>query len=193
MALGRGFKAAAKEIAKQVKAEMKLSLTAPLDPWALAAHLEIPMIELSSIADLAPNAALHFSVINPSEFSAVTVFCGTRRVIVYNDSHLRGRQSSDITHEISHGLLLHTPHPALDANGCRNWAEDSEDEADWLGGVLLISDEGAMNIARQEMAVEEAADFYGVSKKMVEWRLRMSGAYKRVDRLRQFYKARMAS
>jgi Zn-dependent peptidase ImmA (M78 family) len=68
-----------------------------------------------------------------------------------------------------------------------------EDEAEWLSGVLLVSDEGALNVARQDMAIEEAAAFYGVSKKMVEWRLRMSGAYKRAARIRQFYKSRRAS
>jgi Zn-dependent peptidase ImmA (M78 family) len=143
--------------------------------------------------DIAPRASRHFSVINPYEFSAVTVFSGTRRIVVYNDSHSKGRQSSDITHEVSHGLLLHSPKPALDANGCRNWDEDCEDEANWLGGVLLVPDEAALNIARLDMVVEEAADFYRVSKQMIEWRLRMTAARKRLQRLRGFYASRRAS
>jgi Zn-dependent peptidase ImmA (M78 family) len=182
MALRRGFKAEAKSMARQVRAELRLPLTAPLDPWALAEYLEIPIIKLSSMSDLAANAVHHFSSVNSSEFSAVTVFRGTRRIIVHNDSHSRGRQANDITHELSHGLLLHIPKPALDANGCRDWDEDLEDEADWLSGVLLISEETALTIIRRKMAVDEAADFYGVSKKMIEWRLRMTGAYKRMAR-----------
>ena len=42
-------------------------------------------------------------------FSGVTVFRGPRRTIVFNDAHAPGRQANDIGHELSHGLLLHTP------------------------------------------------------------------------------------
>lgn len=190
MALRRGFKAEANTIARQVRSELGISFAAPLDPWTLAEDLAIPMITLSSMSDLAPNASQHFSSVNSSEFSAVTVFRDTKRVIVYNDSHSKGRQASDITHELSHGLLLHTPKPALATNGCRDWDEDLEDEADWLGGVLLISEEAALNIARLRMTIEEAALFYGVSEKMVRWRLSMTAAHKRVGRARQSYKSR---
>jgi Zn-dependent peptidase ImmA (M78 family) len=117
MALRRGFKAAAKEIARQIRTELRLSITAPLNPWALAEHLGIPVVELSSMVGVVPNAVRYFSTDNPSEFSAVTVFDGLRRAIVYNDSHARCRQCSDITHELSHGLLLHPPRPALDERG----------------------------------------------------------------------------
>jgi Zn-dependent peptidase ImmA (M78 family) len=188
MALRRGFKSEAKAIAGEIRAEMGLSQMAPLDPWALAEHLEIPVITLSSMSEAAPNAVNYFSMVNTSEFSAMTVFRGTRRVIVYNDSHSKGRQASDIAHEASHGLLLHTPKPALAANGCRDWDEDMEDEADWLSGVLLISEEAALSIARRNLGLDEAATFYGVSQQMVRWRLGMTGAYARLERARQFYR-----
>lgn len=188
MALRRGFKSETKVIAREIRAEMHLSPMAPLDPWALANHLEIPVITLSSMNESAPNAVHHFSLVNSSEFSAITIFSGPRRIIVYNDSHVKGRQASDIAHELSHGILLHTPKPALDVNGCRNWDEDMEDEADWLSGVLLISEEAAFNIAKKGLSLDDAATYYGVSKKMVTWRLGMTGAYKRLDRSRQYYR-----
>jgi Zn-dependent peptidase ImmA (M78 family) len=188
MVLRRGFKSEANAIAKEIRAEMGLSLMAPLDPWALAEHLEIPVITLSSMSETVPHAVRHFSLVNTSEFSAMTVFSGTRRVIIYNDSHIKGRQSSDIAHEASHGLLLHTPKPALAANGCRDWDEAMESEADWLAGVLLISEEAALNIARRNLPLEEAAALYGVSQKMVRWRLGVTGAQKRLSRTRQFYR-----
>ena len=187
MALRRGFKSEANAIAKEIRAEMGFSLAAPLDPWALAAHLEIPVITLSSMSEAVPDAVHHFSLVNTSEFSAMTVFSGTRRVIVYNDSHIKGRQASDITHEVSHGILLHTPKPALDANGCRNWDENMEDEADWLAGVLLISEEAALSIVRRNLPLDEAATLYGVSQKIIRWRIGVTGAQKRLSRTHQFY------
>lgn len=188
MALRRGFKSEANAIAREVRAELGLSPMAPLDPWALADHLAIPIMTLNSMSDVTPNAVRYFSLVNSSEFSAMTVFSGMRRVIVYNDAHTKGRQANDIAHELSHGLLLHPPRPALNGNGCRNWNDDMEDEAQWLAGALLISEEAALNIAKQKLTLDEAATAYGVSKQMVRWRLGTTGAHKRLARTRQFYR-----
>lgn len=188
MAFRRGFKKEATDIATEIRVELQLTQMAPLDPWALAEHLEIPVLTLSSMRDAVPGSVHYFSIENSSEFSAMTVFCGTRRVILYNDSHSKGRQASDIAHELSHGLLLHPLRPALNENGCRNWNDTVEDEAQWLAGVLLISEEAALSIARKGLSLEEAATFYGVSQPMVRWRLGVTGAHKRITRTRQFYK-----
>lgn len=188
MTLWRGFKSHANNIVREIRSEMGVSPMAPLDPWALAKHLDIPVMRLSSMSDAVPNAVRHFSIVNSAEFSALTVFDGMRRVIVYNDAHSDGRQASDIAHEISHGLLLHLPRPALSGNGCRNWNDDVEDEAQWLAGALLISEEAALSIAKRRLPLETAANSYGVSEQMVRWRLSITGAYKRLDRTRQFYR-----
>jgi Zn-dependent peptidase ImmA (M78 family) len=193
MALRRGFKSEANATARGIRTEMGLSPMAPLDPRALAEHLAIPVLTLSSMGEDAPYAVHHFSSVSPAEFSAMTVFCGTRRVIVYNDSHSNGRQASDIAHELSHGILLHPPRPALDAKGCRHWNDDVEDEAEWLSGALLISEEAALSIARRRLPLDQAATFYGVSQQMVRWRLGTTGAQKRLARTRQFYSRRQGN
>lgn len=187
MALRRGFKTEANSIARAIRSELNLPFAAALNPWKLAEHLAIPVISLSKMQDLAPKAVRYFSQTNSSEFSAVTVFEGTKRLIVYNDAHTPGRQASNISHELSHGILLHSPGPALNENGCRNWDEDMENEADWLSGALLISEEAALSVARKEMDISEAAIYYGVSEKMLKWRLQITGAYARVARIRRRY------
>lgn len=188
MAFRRGFKSEANTIAKEIRAELGLSLLAPLDPWALAAHLDIPVITLSSMAESAPHAVHYFSTVSTGEFSAVTVFDGTKRMIVHNDSHARGRQANDIAHEVSHGLLLHPPKVALSANGCRNLNDAMEKEADWLASVLLIPEEAALNIVKRDLSLDDAAALYGVSQQLVRWRLGATGAKTRVTRTREFYK-----
>jgi len=185
MALRRGFKAEAHKIAREIREELKLTPAAPLDPWKLAEYLEIPVLPLSDMEKLAPEAVHYFSAVNTSEFSAMTVFDGTKRIIVHNDVHTKGRQSNDVSHEISHGLMLHPPSPALDVSGCRNWNQDIEDEANWLSGALLISDEAAFNIVLRKMSIAEAAALYGVSEKLVRWRISVTGAHQRVARYRQ--------
>jgi hypothetical protein len=48
--------------------------------------------------------------------------------------------------------------------------------------VLLITEEAAITVARRNIPATAAASRYGVSEKMMRYRLNMTGAYKRVNR-----------
>ncbi|GLY99658.1 ImmA/IrrE family metallo-endopeptidase [Actinoplanes sp. NBRC 103695] len=182
MGFRRGFKTEANDIARDVRAELRLRTTDPLNPWNLAECLDIPIIALSDFGTDAPTAVSHFSQTDTSAFSAVTVFRGTRRTVVHNDAHTIGRQANNVAHEISHGLLQHPPTPALDDRGCRNWNKDVEDEAAWLGAALLVSEEAALAVVRQRLPIDEAADQYGVSPELMTMRINVTGARARVQR-----------
>ena len=181
----RGFKTEARELARDVRAQLGLTQTYPLDPWKLAEWLSIPVANLSEFEGDAAYAVEYFSDAGRSVFSAVTTFDGSRRLIVNNDSHSPGRQASNVSHELSHGLLLHPPTPALDKRGCRYWNHEIEEEANWLSGVLLTPDEAAILIVRKGISHENAASLYGVSKQMITFRVNVSGAKKRVKRFRR--------
>jgi len=140
---------------------------------------------MSDLVEEAPYPVKYFSQVEAGAFSAVTVFRGFARLIVYNDAHTPGRRASDITHECSHGLLLHEPMPALDGAGCRNWDRAAEDEAQWLAGALLITEEAALMIARRGMSLAEAALAFGTSEPMVRFRVNVTGARKRIARARR--------
>ena len=186
MALRRGFKTEANATASEIRAELKLHSIAPLNPWELANHLEIPVMTLSSFGPTIPTAVAYFLEKDTKAFSAMTVFDGTRRAIVYNDSHSKSRQASDISHEISHGVLLHTPRQVFDGSGCRDWNEDEEDEANWLAGVLLITEAAAISVVRRGLTIEQAAAEYCVSTQMMRWRINATGAHTRVNRTRNY-------
>ncbi|MEU7692550.1 ImmA/IrrE family metallo-endopeptidase [Microbispora hainanensis] len=183
----RGFKTEASDIAREVRAELRLRHADRLDPLLLAEHLGIPVIPLSEYGSDAPQACAEFSGGEMFAFSAVTVFRGKRRIIVHNDYQPLGRQSNNIVHEASHGLLHHPPTPALDARGCRDWSKDIEDEASWLAGVLLIPEEAALFIASEGLSEDAAAERFGVSVQLVRWRMNMTGAHKRIARRRAAY------
>lgn len=182
MALRRGFKTEVNDIARAVREELRLSATAPFHPRDLAAHLEIPVLPLSDFVRQLPDAVRYFRRQGSGEFSALTVFAGTGRLIVYNDAHAPGRQANDLAHELSHALLFHEPKPALDALGCRDWDEDCEDEADFLAGVLLVPEEATLEIVRLGRTIADAADQYGVSAPLMQWRINVTGARARVAR-----------
>jgi hypothetical protein len=181
VAYRRGFKTEANSTAEETRAELALGPLSPLDPRALAALLEVPILDLSELAADGP-AISHLLEVEPDVFSAVTVFAGAARVIVHNDAHAPSRQNSNLAHELAHALLLHPPTPALDDTGGRLWNQDIEDEAAWLAGALLISEAATIAIARGKWTRAAAARHFGVSERMVQFRLNATGAVKRVER-----------
>jgi Zn-dependent peptidase ImmA (M78 family) len=182
MGYRRGFKSEASSIAVEVRAELRLSVLDRLDPMHLADHLAVPVVALSELAGCSTDAIRILTEVEPDAFSAVTVFDRSRRTIVHNDAHAPGRQVSNITHELAHGLLHHRPSAALDDRGCRLWSQDIEDEAQWLAGALLIPDDAAIWIVRQGMTESDAAQRFGVTPPMVRFRVNVSGARARVAR-----------
>lgn len=107
MSFRRGFKSEANQIARQIRAELGLKFSDPLNPFELATYLEIKVMPISNLGEDAPEAIKHFQSDGKFEFSAATIFLGSERLILHNDSHTAGRQSSNIAHELSHGLLHH--------------------------------------------------------------------------------------
>lgn len=175
MKLRYGFKTEANSLSVGLRDELGLHATDPLDPRRLAVHLDIPVAGFSEFVAAAPEVA---PLINErsSEVSAATIHRGTRRLVLVNDSHMPERQNSSVAHELAHALLQHPPRPALDDFGCRHWNGEVEEEASWLGGVLLITNEGARAIVARQMPDDTARVRYGVSQEMLTWRKRMAGA-----------------
>jgi Zn-dependent peptidase ImmA (M78 family) len=177
--LRRGFKADAERLSLEVRAEVGLGPFRRLDPLRLAEHLEIPVLAMSSLGLQDSTVAASVAVLQTSEqaaVSALTVMRGTARVVVYNDVHSPGRIANSITHEISHGVLLHPASPALDHRGCRLWDKAIEEEATFLAGALLVPAKAAWGIAKQRKPVTVAADEYGCSEELIRWRINVTGA-----------------
>lgn len=177
-----GFKKEANEIAREVRKELNLGICDPLNPWKLTNLLEIPVMTLREFEDVSELCVRHFTKVEIGAFSAVTVFYGSKRVIIHNDSHSSSRQASNLAHEAAHGLLHHQPAPAMDASGCRKWDEEIEEEAEYLAGALLVTEEAALWIVRERISLATAAHQLGVSQHMITYRLNITGARKRILR-----------
>lgn len=182
MTYRRGFKSEANSTAREIRAELDLRPLDRLDPHVLAEHLLVPVRCLSAMARDAPDAVEYLLGEEPSSFSAATVFRGTRRLIVHNDAHAPGRQNSNLAHELSHALLMHAPTPALDDLGSRLWNQTIEDEAQWLAGVLLMSEDATLYVVRHAWSWDRICDHFQISKQMATWRINSTAARKRVAR-----------
>ncbi|WP_419944278.1 ImmA/IrrE family metallo-endopeptidase [Candidatus Poriferisodalis sp.] len=184
MALRRGFKTEATALASELRSELGLRPFDRLDPFALAHHLDVPVLPLTELRAIC-TAAEHFITEEPEAFSALIVFEGRRRIIVYNDTHSTARQHSSIAHELGHCILQHTPAPALDPlTGCRDWRADHEQEADWIAGALLVTRQMALATARGRFAFAGALRRLAVSPEMLNWRMNVTGARSQAQRER---------
>lgn len=171
MSFQRGFKASANRIALVVRERMGLRPIDPIDPLAVCDFFDIDVIE---IADLDCECST-FLGRDMSIFSAVTVPRGMRTAIAHNNAHHPHRQRSNICHELAHNFLGHEHAPPLTQVGERNFKSGIEGEANFLAGALLIPDKAAIHIALNGLG-QQAQDLYSVSKPMLAYRLRVSGA-----------------
>ena len=175
--LRRGFKSEAEAYACEFRQELKLLASAPLDMFVLARHLEIPVIALSNLQD-AMSATSYQLLTKPEKkpFSAVTLFRGRHRSIIYNDSNSPARQQSDLAHELAHAILDHPPSSLTNESGGRHYNKELEEEAACLSGVLLVPLSAAMWILKSGKTLESLSDQYNISTAMLRMRTNKSGA-----------------
>ncbi len=180
MSLRRGFKAKANRISLDLRRALGLTPEAPIKLDEVVHHLKVAhkidviIVGLSCFQSGYPSAVRQLSIIDPSAFSATTLPSGSNRyVIVHNDSHDKGRQQTNIAHEIAHLLLKHPFTLPIDTNGCRNFDRDIEDEA-------------ALYIVKSGMVADDARRTYGVSEPVLRMRVNASGARIRAARVSRY-------
>ena len=155
----------------------------PLCPRKLASHLDYGIISLIQFSAVRPHEVSYLrSESGQREFSAITICDRGMRLIIHNDAHSQRRQAANISHELAHGLLIHSPAPLTGAGGGRIFNREHEEEANWLGPALLISEEAALLIAERGQPFDPWAAYYGVSNELLQMRLRVTGALIRVGR-----------
>ncbi len=58
------------------------------------------------------------------------------------------------------------------------YEKDQEDEADWLGATLLLPREVLVHIRRNKLDEQSASKEYGVSLRVLRYRMAMTGVKK---------------
>lgn len=180
-----GFKAEANKFAHELRVEMDVLPEHPLCPWKLATHLAVPVFKLTELPDCAEKVYL-IKGKGKKEFSATVCYEGTKAFIVSNDVHDKKRQASNIAHELAHILLGHPPAPPFDEDGTRDFLVEIEDEADWLGPSLLVSDDAALNayklIQSRSYTLSSLSDDWKTTEDVIRMRMNLVGAKKRFSR-----------
>ena len=180
----RGFKKLCEEIAAEVRAEMGLSSTAPMDPVALSAHLAIPVMPFAQLATIGlPPSELRVLRTSSSAVSAFTYYIGTRKLIYYNDAHAPTRNANSVAHELAHVILEHEPATAgVPVYGAADWSLRQETEATWLAGALLLPRAAIYRWLFAGREIADGAAHFGVSVDLFRWRANSTGVTNQVRR-----------
>lgn len=180
MTLRRGFKTECNWYSRVYRKELGIEAHAPMCPYRLAEHLDLKIHPLSEFKKEHPEEVRHLtSIENRNNFSATTICHSMGWKILHNDAHPAGRQTSNLMHELAHCILMHKPLPLFQASGARVYDATQEEEANWLGPALIVSDEAAMSIVRLGLSISEAASLYNASVDVVRMRINVTGAMKR--------------
>ena len=180
-----GFKAKANRIAVGLRTQLSLMPYSPIDVRALLDKFGIDVVPLAFFSDICPEQIAQLRR-DSGEFSALLFRAADGgRIILLNDDHSPVRQNSSLAHEASHSLLAHSPEVVSVGPGCRNYNQGQESEANFLAGCILIPNEAAKKIVMSGMDLQEAGESYGVSDRMLQYRLNASGA--RIQNRRRRY------
>lgn len=183
----RGFKTWCEKYSIAKRAELGLHPHDPLDVFKFAKNLGVTVWtprDVPGLSQQALDVLLRNDGTTPSCWSAVTIVVNNRILVILNSSHSRGRQSSDLAHELAHHIRGHKAQEVeVSQDGLmilKNYDKAYEEEADWLSSCLLLPREALVDIKRRSVNNSEAAEEYGVSLKMLNYRLAITGVNRQV-------------
>ena len=180
MGFDRGFKSWSERTALILRSEMRLLPTDPLSPRELAEFFEVVLWTPRDVSGLQPEVYDQLVHKDPFGWSAISmVLSEVQGLIIYNPKKSKGRQASDITHELAHFILDHKPSTLiLSEDGTmamRTFDQKQEDEANWLAWVILLPREALMFVKRKGLTNSQIATMFGVSESLVKFRMNVSG------------------
>lgn len=179
----RGFKTEAEHLATGIRERLGCGDEEPAPLEAVAQDLGVEIMPADRLVDRERLEELH--ALQPESFSAATFRRPSGgRVIVYNPLHPEGRTRSNQAHELAHIVLDHNVRTIERVGNMKFLTCDAEqeEEADWLGGCLLLPRQLLLKAAFKGMTPERIAETYKTSEPMARFRLNASGVLVQVGR-----------
>ena len=179
----RGFKSEAERLATDLRQRVGCAEEDSAELEVVAENLGVRMLPADQLVERSRLAEL--AEIQPDSFSAATFRLPSgERVVVYNPLHEPGRTRSNQAHELAHIILDHDVRTIERVGNLKFLTCDvqQEEEADWLGGCLLLPRALLLNAAWKGMNAEQVAARFQTSVPMARFRLNASGVLVQVGR-----------
>lgn len=183
-----GFKAKAERLSEQYRAELSISKFDPLDAFALADHLEIPIYAVDEFEGQVAEKHLE-RLKDTSRFFAMWMPNSDGvKIIVHNNHHSIKRQQSNLMHEIAHIILKHEISEEAAQlcflYGLHYFNTEQEQEAKFLGACLQITRPGLLWALKRSFTPQEISEHFNASVEMVQFRINSTGVLKQRFRMR---------
>lgn len=158
---------------------------ARLDPFRLAKLAGLFVADFSSIRNDLSAESVHILVHDAKDkwsggASSLRLPTG-EKLIILNPTHSRKRQAATLMEEISHVFLGHRPSRLStgsketdDRTPARDYDHSIEEEAYATGAAALVPYLGLRSFVREGRTAAEIARNYGVSRQLVEYRIKIS-------------------
>lgn len=184
----RGFKKWAETKAVEFRKELKKQNYEKLTAEELAYHLKVLLIKPNEIPGLAEKDKS--ILLNYDHWSAITIKNYLdEHVVIYNPTHSKKRQESDLMHELAHIICEHKMEKIIIREGfpfpLRDYNTVQEDEAIWLGGCLQIPREALVKCIYKGMNKAELAQHFGASREMLQYRMNVTGVQHQIKRYKR--------
>jgi transcriptional regulator with XRE-family HTH domain len=168
-------------IAEDIRKALNLGPSERLDPFVISID-RVNRIDASAVRGVEPSVRDHLLGPGSKEWSAATIPLRDANldwVIVLNDSHTIERRKATLMEEYCHLLLGHdmTTISAQEGVTFRDYKPELESEAYYVGAAILVpADDLRARVAARQNA-SEIAGHYGVSRELVEFRIKRLGLW----------------
>jgi IrrE N-terminal-like domain len=163
----------------------------PLDPFALAKHFRICVVEPSNIHGLTRQQLRLLTGHYSANWSGATIpLLNGWQLCILNPAHNAERTRATLMEEVAHIYLEHRPTKittGLDGLCRRDYEQSNEREAYAVGAAALLPYGPLLTAVRKGMSACRIAKHYAVSKELVEYRIKITllwRLYKRDQRRR---------
>lgn len=167
--------------ALQFRAAIKVPVDAPLDPFSLQIQ-DLTVMSLTDVPEIDATALVKLTERYQHTWSAMTLPLDQAEsawLIIMNPTHTRERQRATLMEEICHVLLGHhlTSISHVEGQTFRDYNDEQEADAYGLGAAILVPRRPLIGRVEQGQSAQTIGEHFGVSGKLVEYRIKLTGAW----------------
>lgn len=160
--------------AQALRKTLQLKPLDNLNPFELAYRLGLTVITIYDVASLSDDIIHQLQIVDSDGWSAGTICLPNgQKIVVMNPKHAITRQRITLMEEITHVYLNHRPttlKTISDSLAFRNYNEDCEKEAYWVGAASLLPRSVLIHAQKNNIAKSTLSKQYSVSEKLVTFR-----------------------
>ncbi|MBO0862098.1 MAG: ImmA/IrrE family metallo-endopeptidase [Chloracidobacterium sp.] len=163
-------------MALQIRDFAKLSLTARLDPFALAESINVRVLYPRDLAGLSGASLARLDVVDGWSGGATQALEDGSHIVILNQRHSMERQAATLMEEVCHVLFGHKPSEiGAEQNGGRSYNFSVEDEAYSVGAAALVPYHALKTLLISGDSIRKIARRFGVTPSLIVYRIKGTG------------------